>query len=44
MKRKNEFSILLSLAVVLIAILAVNGNLLSKAEYQKLPRAVFHVS
>jgi hypothetical protein len=43
-KNKKELSILLSMALLLISILFVNGHLSSKAENHKLPEVVFYVS
>ena len=43
-KNKKELGILLSMALLLISILLVNGSLSSNAEIQKLPQVVFYVS
>jgi hypothetical protein len=44
MKSKKELGILLLLALMLIAIQAVNGNLASNSENRELPKVVFYVS
>ena len=44
MKSKKKLGILLLLALGLISILVVNGNLPSDAENKELPKVVFYVS
>ena len=44
MKSKKELGMLLSLALVLISILVVNGKLTANVENRGLPKVVFYVS
>jgi len=44
MKSKKELGILLLLALMLIVIQAVNGNLASNSENRELSKVVFYVS